>query len=423
VLGSEHPDVATPLSSLALLYKNRDMYVGVTSSIICHIIKQTMDPLSSLPFPEDSHPDPINLLAYNPDSEVNNSNLAELIDSNPDVGQLISPFITGDPTPAELTQNHFNSGTAIVSRKSRPIAMFFALFQFALQPMPSILDVNLSQNPDQFTWLLLILASKQRLPRIARIHTRGFWTDVFPHLNDTHPTDSFKRHFRLTRASFNYILEQISTHSVYNPPDGAREQTNIEIQVATALLRLATGVNFRELEKFLGYSHGAISNFMDRFLHAVKDNIAWRIEWPSFNQLREIAEGFVQNRLDVHSLYSVAGAIDGSHIPISQPYGEEHVNYINRKGFWSVQLLAIVDHTERFTYIATGSPGAVHDQRLLRNSSFWKRMRESPETVIPPDMYLLGDQGFAIAPWLMKIITIFESANTNISTRCIHQCG
>jgi len=160
-------------------------------------------------------------------------------------------------------------------------------------------------------------------------------------------------------------------------------------------------MELRVLEKFTGFSQGSISYFTDRFLRAVKDNLVHVVQWPSFHQLREIAVGFADQRAGVRSLYSVAGAIDGPHIRISRPPDDDHVNYINRKGFWSVQLLAIVDHLERFTYISTGAPGAVHDQRLLRTSSFWKRMNEAPETVIPSDMYILGDQGFAIAPWLM----------------------
>ncbi len=64
------------------------------------------------------------------------------------------------------------------------------------------------------------------------------------------------------------------------------------------------------------------------------------------------------------------GAVDGSHIPIITP--ENCANdYYNRKKFPSIVLQAMVDHEYRFMNVYAGSPGSVHDARILSNSKLF----------------------------------------------------
>jgi len=74
------------------------------------------------------------------------------------------------------------------------------------------------------------------------------------------------------------------------------------------------------------------------------------------------------------NLENVIGAIDGSHIPIEKPDGKYAFRYINRKGYYSVILLGIVDHQGKFTYIYIGEPGSVHDACVLRKSRLWNHV-------------------------------------------------
>ncbi|CAM5088703.1 unnamed protein product [Eretmochelys imbricata] len=67
------------------------------------------------------------------------------------------------------------------------------------------------------------------------------------------------------------------------------------------------------------------------------------------------------------------GAIDGTHIPVLAP---EHQagEYINRKGYFSIVLQALVDHKGHFTNINVGWPGKVHDARIFRNSGLFQKL-------------------------------------------------
>ena len=68
-----------------------------------------------------------------------------------------------------------------------------------------------------------------------------------------------------------------------------------------------------------------------------------------------------------------AGAIDGTRIPIIAPK-ENKINYVNRKGYHSVVMQAVVDCNYLFRDIVIGWPGSVrHDARILSNSKLYKK--------------------------------------------------
>ena len=68
-----------------------------------------------------------------------------------------------------------------------------------------------------------------------------------------------------------------------------------------------------------------------------------------------------------------AGAIDGSHIPVSAPIGN-HTDYYNRKDWYSIVIQAVVDHNYIFHDIYIGWPGSVHDARVFVHSSLYKKV-------------------------------------------------
>ncbi|KAI4459480.1 hypothetical protein MML48_6g00003793 [Holotrichia oblita] len=66
------------------------------------------------------------------------------------------------------------------------------------------------------------------------------------------------------------------------------------------------------------------------------------------------------------------GAIDCTHVPIIKPslHGDE---YINRKGWCSLNVQATCDGKERFTSVDAQWPGSVHDSRILKRSNIFER--------------------------------------------------
>ncbi|XP_074853818.1 uncharacterized protein LOC142014711 [Carettochelys insculpta] len=79
------------------------------------------------------------------------------------------------------------------------------------------------------------------------------------------------------------------------------------------------------------------------------------------------------------------GALDGTHIPICAPH-HSGGRYMNRKGYHSVVLQALVDSRGHFQDIYVGWPGSTHDTRVFRNSGLCRRLEAGtyiPQREIP----------------------------------------
>ena len=58
---------------------------------------------------------------------------------------------------------------------------------------------------------LNLRASQQKRPK-----TEGFWVEVFPYLTDERGHNSFRKHFRITRATFNAIVTRLESHPAFS---------------------------------------------------------------------------------------------------------------------------------------------------------------------------------------------------------------
>jgi hypothetical protein len=255
------------------------------------------------------------------------------------------------------------------------ILTFLAVFLMQDEPDDDDFDAD---EREAIAMHLYIDQLSDRAEQTPRPKSTGFWTTNFPLYTDN-PFDlnEFRRHFRMTRQTFNCLCARLSGHPVYQPSPNS-SQISIERQVAIVLWRLATGQGLRELEQDKGISQGSVSHFTDRFLEALKDTSFNVIRWPSGNRVNDVKEGFA-NMIEPGSptLRDVLGAVDGSHIKI-WPYSERPDKFYNRKGYTSVVLMAICDHEGRFTYVYTGEPGSVHDSRVFQRSRFWDAVQQNP---------------------------------------------
>ena len=75
--------------------------------------------------------------------------------------------------------------------------------------------------------------------------------------------------------------------------------------------------------------------------------------------LAELSKGF--ERLNNEALVGCVGAIDGIAIEITKPCPWDTIfpkQFMNRKGFFSINCQAICDANLRFTWVSLKSPGA-----------------------------------------------------------------
>ena len=128
-----------------------------------------------------------------------------------------------------------------------------------------------------------------------------------------------------------------------------------------------------------------------RALHSIKGNY---IKWPTSDECTTNAVAVEQK----YGMPNVIGCIDGTHIRVKAPSNDRD-SYVNRKGFTSINVLAVCDDNMRFTYIYADRAGSVHDARVLRCSSLSHELMN--DTFVNGQYHLLGDSAYPLLPTLL----------------------
>ena len=87
------------------------------------------------------------------------------------------------------------------------------------------------------------------------------------------------------------------------------------------------------------------------------------IKFPSGDDVDHVVDEF-KTKWGVPQCF---GAVDGCHIPICAP-SEQHTDYYNQKGWYSMIIQGLVDANYRFLDVCIGWPGSVHDARVFAHS-------------------------------------------------------
>ena len=85
---------------------------------------------------------------------------------------------------------------------------------------------------------------------------------------------------------------------------------------------------------------------------------------------------------------NVIGCIDGSHVPIQSPGGENAEIFRNRKGYFSVNIQAVCDANLVIRDIVARWPGSTHDSTMFNLSRLCASLEAHEFQGVS---YLLGD--------------------------------
>ena len=197
--------------------------------------------------------------------------------------------------------------------------------------------------------------------------------------------ESFKSHFRVSRTLCEEILVLFARpicHQTDLPPAH---------QVLLSLWVIGNLDSFREVADRFGTTKSSAWDIFMGFCQVCASRANEFITWPE--NLAKTKSEFEKSA----GFPGVVGCIDGSHIPIPVPQEHGH-RFINRKGYASVNLLAVCDNKLKFTYVNVGWPGSVHDARVYRNTLL--PILEEDEQDLLAGGHLLGDAAFPVATYL-----------------------
>ncbi|XP_056451870.1 putative nuclease HARBI1 [Gadus chalcogrammus] len=174
-----------------------------------------------------------------------------------------------------------------------------------------------------------------------------------------------------------------------------------DLEVLIYTYWLAHGLSYRVVSRVCNVPKPTVHRIVHRVAQNILDNLGRAISFPPTANLPAVGQGFA-NISGTPAFHNVVGAIDGSHIRIKPPQ-HQRLDYLNYKGFYSVNMQAICDSNGRFLDIYVGYPGSVHDTRVMKNSTFYTARRYPPAGYI-----LLGDGGYPCLETPICLITPFK---------------
>ncbi|CAM5090157.1 unnamed protein product [Natator depressus] len=188
------------------------------------------------------------------------------------------------------------------------------------------------------------------------------------------------KNFHMRKGTFMELCDLLSP-ALKHKNTKMRAALTVEKQVAIVLWKLAPPDSYRSVGNQFGVGKSTVGAAVMQVANTITELLI----------SREVTLGNVQVIVDgFHAMGfpKCGGAIDGTHIPILAP---EHQGgeYINRKGYFSIVLQALVDHKGRFTNINVGWLGKVHDAHIFRNSGLFQQLQQG--TCFPDQKITIGD--------------------------------
>ena len=167
------------------------------------------------------------------------------------------------------------------------------------------------------------------------------------------------RRYRFTRNGILFLNENLQG---MEPATRRNHSVPKQLKVFIGLRYLATGSYQTLLGDELGIklSQPTICRSVTEFLNAMSVFASTCIEWPA--DTRKTQEHFFEN----FNIPNVVGCIDGTHVQIIAPNGQDEVAYVNRLIYHNINVQSICDHEATFISVTAKQPGSVHDSTVLR---------------------------------------------------------
>lgn len=226
-------------------------------------------------------------------------------------------------------------------------------------------------------------------------------------------------HFRMSRSCFERLVQHLASTDEFFPtsPHGGRSRIPVEKALLIALWTLATPDSYRSISNLFDIPKSSVLLCLRRVCRATVTSVCKHV--ICFPQTSDAFQSNEEKFYSVRGLHNVVGAIDGCHIPIKAP-SIEPAAYINKKGFHSVVLQAVVDSRLFFMDCYAGWPGSVHDARVFRNSPLFSY----GPSCCSARRFIIGDAAYPLLSWL--IVPYRDNGrlshvqrNLHAATRCV----
>ena len=228
--------------------------------------------------------------------------------------------------------------------------------------------------------------------------------------------------FRMKKETYSYLCDKLRC-VIVRQDTRLRKAISVEKRVAITLWCLATPCEYRTISHLFGVARSTVCSIVQDTCRAIVSTLmSTYIQFPTGEALTKVVDEFERK----WGFPQRAGAIDGSHIPISAPE-LNHTDYYSRKGWYSMVVQAVVDHEYIFRDICVGWPGSVHDARIFANSKIFRRITQDrlladggTRTILgcQVPICIIGDSAYPIQTWLMKPFS--DCSSQTVQQKCFN---
>ena len=174
---------------------------------------------------------------------------------------------------------------------------------------------------------------------------------------DFMPDDELYEKFRFNRGSILLLTDCLQNLS-------PKTQRNYSLP---AHLRVCIGLRFLGSNGFqnmvgdtVRVQQSTVSRVLDQFLDAMLEIVPQLVKWP------ENSEATKQHFFERFRIPDVVGVIDGTHVQITAPVGDDERVYVNRLSYHSINVQAVCNENSEFLNCVANKPGSFHDSTILQ---------------------------------------------------------
>jgi DDE superfamily endonuclease len=200
--------------------------------------------------------------------------------------------------------------------------------------------------------------------------------------------DEFLQKYRVTRSSFQVLLNKIKDHSIFESKTKRMAPPQYQLMVFLKYVGTeGSGANNSNQRNTFGVGYGTSDVYRDRVTQALVELAPQYITWPNAEERKAISRS-IQNKFDFPHCVGIA---DGTLFPLAfEPQTVDAPDYSGRKYGYSLSTMIICDHKRRIRHYLAGFPGSAHDNRVFKAT----KLAESPEAHFEAMQYLIGDSAF-----------------------------
>ena len=268
------------------------------------------------------------------------------------------------------------------------------------KPKSAVTDENLVVFASVFAGAVVCNSKKRKKRNGNEERVSNWWYQGYVNWNEK----QFKKHFRITRYSFNHVLNIVSPFIKKTPTNLCPNPTTPATQLGLTLYRLAHGTSH--------LTNGALFGVSEELACVTFNNVCKDLVTHMYDEYVKLPDdwevelrGFLENYE-----FPCVGVWDGFHVYIESKLK----SYFSFKKRYSMSNMGLVSYNKRFLYAAVGAPGSTHDARMLRNTSLFKEIVDGNklpkksfnlEDIGEIPLLTIGNSAFPRFPWLIKAYT------------------